>query len=197
MEKDTITSLQIDLLKELANIGSGSAATALSQMLNETVLIDIPSVNICNLSQISEAFGDPEKRKSLAFIQIKDDLNGYILFILEIEDAKHIAKTAAGGYEMDYMLILPEITNIISGSYIRTIAEMINGKIDLTPPQVGEDMIGALTNEIVSSIISIANEVVVINTTLGIKQKTIPSYFVLLLDQDSLNKIFKHFGYNS
>ncbi len=36
------TELQLDALRELANIGAGTAATALSQMLGQEVALDVP-----------------------------------------------------------------------------------------------------------------------------------------------------------
>ena len=41
-----LKALQLDALREVANIGAGHAATALSQMTNRTIMISVPEVNI-------------------------------------------------------------------------------------------------------------------------------------------------------
>ena len=41
-----LKELQLDALREVANIGAGHAATALSQMTNRTIMITVPEVNV-------------------------------------------------------------------------------------------------------------------------------------------------------
>jgi hypothetical protein len=41
-----LKELQLDALREVANIGAGHAATALSQMTNRTIMIAVPEVNV-------------------------------------------------------------------------------------------------------------------------------------------------------
>jgi hypothetical protein len=41
-----LKELQLDALREVANIGAGHAATALSQMTNHTIMIAVPEVNV-------------------------------------------------------------------------------------------------------------------------------------------------------
>jgi len=39
---DNLDNIQIDVLREIGNIGSGNAATALAKMLNKRVNMDVP-----------------------------------------------------------------------------------------------------------------------------------------------------------
>jgi len=41
-----LKELQLDALREVANIGAGHAATALSQLTGRTVMIGVPEVNV-------------------------------------------------------------------------------------------------------------------------------------------------------
>ena len=43
---------QLDALREVANIGAGHAATALSQMIGETIMISVPMINIARLEEV-------------------------------------------------------------------------------------------------------------------------------------------------
>ncbi|MBP2033226.1 chemotaxis protein CheY-P-specific phosphatase CheC [Clostridium algifaecis] len=52
MDYNSLTSIQIDALKEVANIGTGNAATALSQLLNKKVDMNVPFINIVPLEKI-------------------------------------------------------------------------------------------------------------------------------------------------
>ena len=49
------TEMQLDALRELANIGSGTAATALSAMLGRPVDISVPSARALPLAEAVEA----------------------------------------------------------------------------------------------------------------------------------------------
>lgn len=44
-----LKELQFDALKEVANIGAGHAATALSQMTNKKIMISVPEVTVTPL----------------------------------------------------------------------------------------------------------------------------------------------------
>lgn len=55
------SSLQIDVLREISNIGCGNAATALSNMLNKRIDMEIPSVNVLPLAQAPDLLGGAEK----------------------------------------------------------------------------------------------------------------------------------------
>src|SRR5437879_2528484 len=46
-----LKALQLDALKEVANIGAGHAATALSQLTNRRIMISVPELNIARLEE--------------------------------------------------------------------------------------------------------------------------------------------------
>ena len=52
-----LKELQLDALREVANIGAGHAATALSQMTNRTIMISVPEVNVRALEDVAELVG--------------------------------------------------------------------------------------------------------------------------------------------
>ena len=48
---EQLTSLEIDTLREIGSIGTGNAATALSQMLGKEVRITMPEVRIMGYNE--------------------------------------------------------------------------------------------------------------------------------------------------
>ena len=52
--------MQLDALRELANIGSGNAATALSQMLGEDVSLQVPRALALPLADAVDEAGESE-----------------------------------------------------------------------------------------------------------------------------------------
>ena len=55
------TELQLDALRELANIGSGTASTALSAMLGRSVDISVPKAQALPFAEAVEAAGPAEQ----------------------------------------------------------------------------------------------------------------------------------------
>ena len=197
MENREITSVDLDMLQEIGNIGSGSAATALSSMINKTVLIEVPGVKLVKIFEISSTIGNDEDIKTGIFININGTLNGFIILLLDDCDALMLNDLIVNiyGSGVDQEAILSEIGNIISGSYISAIASMINGTINLAPPILGHDMLCSLLDGFVSAICAVADSTVVIENDLIIDDKKIGCSSLLLLETDSLNKLLDYFKF--
>jgi len=68
-----LKELQLDALREVANIGAGHAATALSQMTNRTIMIAVPEVNIRALEEVTDLDMDFAELKELGFAFVELD----------------------------------------------------------------------------------------------------------------------------
>ena len=55
-----LNSEQIDVLKEIGNIGAGNAITALSKMVSKRIDMNVPKVNIVEFKDVAELAGGPE-----------------------------------------------------------------------------------------------------------------------------------------
>src|SRR5207253_9705229 len=55
-----LKELQIDALREVANIGAGHAATALSQLTNRRIMVSVPQLNIARLVEVTQPPGNPQ-----------------------------------------------------------------------------------------------------------------------------------------
>src|SRR5216684_8802113 len=55
-----LKELQSDALREVANIGAGHAATALSQLTNRRIMISVPQINIARLEEVPDLLGNPQ-----------------------------------------------------------------------------------------------------------------------------------------
>ena len=56
---DELNHLELDTLREIGSIGTGNAATALSQMLKRQVRITMPEVRIMGYNEAIEWIGGP------------------------------------------------------------------------------------------------------------------------------------------
>src|SRR5207247_11249951 len=76
-----LKALQIDALREVANIGAGHAATALSQLTNCRVMISVPQINIARLEEVPELLGDPQDVMAAVLMHMLGDLTGRTLLL--------------------------------------------------------------------------------------------------------------------
>ena len=81
-----IDPMMIDVLKEIGNVGTGNAATALATMLNAKVDIGLPQCEMVPFSQITRGFSDPEELVVGVLVQLSGDMDGFIMMVLT-EDA--------------------------------------------------------------------------------------------------------------
>ena len=57
----SLKPMQLDALREVANIGAGHAATALSQMTGQTIMIAVPTINITPLEEVPPSIAAPDE----------------------------------------------------------------------------------------------------------------------------------------
>ena len=57
---DKITSLHLDVLKEIGNIGAAHAATALSDLLQKKIDMRVPNVEMVSFNEMMELAGGSE-----------------------------------------------------------------------------------------------------------------------------------------
>ena len=93
---EDLSPVAIDCLKEIGNIGSGSAANALSQMLGKTVTMRVPDVSVLDYQHVIEQMGGPEKVITGILVHLNGDIQGMIMFLLEDSFAQVVLSTFLG-----------------------------------------------------------------------------------------------------
>ena len=79
---------QLDAIREVANIGAGHAATALSQMTNRKIMITVPRVNVRPLEEASDIVGTPDQVTAAVLMHMMGDLTGRALLMFPESAAK-------------------------------------------------------------------------------------------------------------
>jgi len=147
MSFNNFNPLQMDALREVGNIGSGNAATALSQLLNKKIDMTVPSINIVPFRDIFSRIGGEELVVGV-IVRVLGDTPGNILFVFEKETALGIIESLIGekNSQISEMgsSVLCEIGNIISGSYLNAISKLTNLAIMPSVPAIATDMLGAI-----------------------------------------------------
>ena len=99
---DQMNSLEIDTLREIGSIGTGNAATALSQMLGKEVRITLPEVRIMGYNEAIEWIGGPEAVTAGVLVKMSGDMGGIMLSVQKLELVNIILETMLGQSIQDY-----------------------------------------------------------------------------------------------
>src|ERR1700744_6637820 len=76
------SDMQLDALRELANISSGTAATSLSQMLGRDVDLNVPKAFALPLADAVDAAGDPAQEVTGIVLGVEGDVAGAVLLLV-------------------------------------------------------------------------------------------------------------------
>lgn len=197
MEYSKLNVLQLDALKEVSNIGAGNAATALSMLLGKKIDMTVPAVNVVKLEDIVELTGESEVAGTV--VRVLGDIAGNILLVFDSIIAnkiigKLVGKQEAPDSEMGKS-VLCEIANIISASYMNSIAQLTGLAIAPSVPAVAYDMLSAIltttfieSNQYDEYILDI--ETVFLDDT----EENIGGHFYYIPMPGSLEKILKSIG---
>ena len=101
---EDLNDMQIDVLREVGNIGSGNATTALSSMVGKLIDIEVPKVEVLDFNDAIEAVGGPEKVIAGILIRINGDIDGMIMFLFEQNLIALILETFFGDSTAGYLL---------------------------------------------------------------------------------------------
>lgn len=124
-----LDQMQLDLLKELANIGVGNAVTSLSQMLQDRkITMSIPEVTVEALQDLPDLLGGAETPVAGVYLEAEGDISLVILFVLTLPSVENLIRFLIPGWagEPDELSLsaLKEVGNIITGSYLNAISFM-------------------------------------------------------------------------
>lgn len=198
---DDLNNLQIDVLREIGNIGAGNAATALAKMINRKVEMDVPRVKIIEFKHVSETLGSAESIVAGILLKMEGDLKGKIMFILHLKDAVLLVDILMGrkSYELHEFSeleesALKEIGNILAGSYLSALSTLTNLKIKPSVPELAIDMAGAILSVPAIEFGKIGDSVLYIETEFSEGDEKVIGDFFLVPDVDTYDVLLKALG---
>lgn len=202
---DELNDIQIDVLREIGNIGAGNAATALATILDEQVDISLPTVKVTDFDTATNALGGPETMTVGVLIKYSGEGNGMIMFLLDMEDAKGITKILVQEDEEENEDILSElklsaikeIGNILSSSYINSISTLTGMEMQVSVPYIAIDMAGALMSVPIIEFGAIGDKVMYIDesfTGSGGERHKLQSHVIMFAEIETLKNIMERLG---
>ena len=92
----TYTVDQIDALREIGNIGASHASVALTTLLHQDILVDVPECFICKTLEAPYVLGDAEQSVVAVYLDAYGKGKGSMLLILTEEIARKMTDMLLG-----------------------------------------------------------------------------------------------------
>jgi chemotaxis protein CheC len=134
---------RIDALKEVANIGAGHAATALSLMTGARIMIDVPTINVAPLSELIPGIAEEGAQIVSVLMDMHGSLKGHTLLALPLVTGRRLAdlmlrreRREGGTLDLLEESALKEAGNILGGAYMTALSEFLGMTLLPSPPRL-------------------------------------------------------------
>ena len=198
---DELNSLEIDTLREIGSIGTGNAATALSQLLQREVRITMPEVRIMGYNEAIEWIGGAEEITAGVLMRLGGEINGIMLSVQQIDFVNLVMESMLGRSIKDYMELhemecsaLIEVGNIMISTFINALSGLAEIGINLTVPAFTVDMQGAIMTVPMAEYGGQSDYIMTIGGNFVCDNKQVPCRLLLSPDVRSLNFLLRKLG---
>ncbi|HEX3867303.1 MAG TPA: chemotaxis protein CheC [Gemmatimonadaceae bacterium] len=190
---------QLDALREVANIGAGHAATALSQMIGETIMISVPRINVTRLEEMPRELGAPDEPVAAVLMHMVGDLTGRTLLVFPRRTAGRLAEmllhrpSAGEDFSEMEQSAIKEVGNILSSAYMNALSGFMGMVLLPSPPSLAVDMTSAVLTTAHLQFGSDKDTVFCVESEFLLDEldESLHGYFLLLPDPASLHAILK------
>lgn len=191
----TYSDLQLDALREIANIGSGTAGTALAAMLGRSVDLSVPHVEAVPLVAAVEAVGEPSRPTTAVLLPIMGDMDGVVLLLFRPDAADTLCRLLGvePGTEVGDSA-LSEIGNVLGTSYLNSIAAMTGLALEPRPPEVVTDVLGAIVSSVLTHVAGGDDVALLLDTQLKVEDEECAVSFLLVPEGDGVQELLTRLG---
>jgi chemotaxis protein CheC len=186
---------QMDALQELANIGAAHAATTLSQMIGSLVSMTVPEINLVDIADVGDYFGD--ESTTLVIFELQGDIahGGYLILHYPEDSAMRTANILLGTLstdssmgEMDQSAVL-EVSNIMISAFLSAGSDFIGIIMLPSPPVLIHDMPHAVIESLLAQMNVEVNDVILFKMSLFSDEHHIKGNILLFLEVTTLIRL--------
>jgi len=199
-EVRNLSARQLDALREVANIGAGHAATALSQLTGQTIMISVPRLVVSAVNEIPNHVATREEPVAAVLLRMLGDLTGLTLLVLPRVTALRVAEMMSRKPEGTYTEMgefeqsaIREAWNILSSAYLNALAEFMGMILLPSPPVLAVDLSDAILSSTYLESSKDTDLVFVVECEFYLTEinEQLHGFFFLLPDTASLDQILK------
>ena len=129
MTIEPLSAFELDALREVANIGSGHAATVLSKLTGHSIMIDVPDVRLLSRAAVADTLARPGEPVVVLAMRMLGDLTGDTFFVLQEKNAALLCDLllgrspgSGGAHDEAERSSLQEAGNILAAGFLNALS---------------------------------------------------------------------------
>ena len=188
---------QQDVLNELVNIGFGRAASSLSMLVNQRVLLNVPQFQICQVDQIPGSLNGLAQGELVNVHQLfHGKLNGHTMLLLDVTSASRLVDLLNGGTGQSGPLTaisqeaLAEVGNVVINAFLGAFGNLLKIHLSFTVPSI---KIETLVQILHSLLIKDGNSTfaMIFKLRFQLSQQDISGYLVVVMGDQPLEALLQ------
>ena len=187
-----------DILKEIGNIGTGNAVTALSQMLMHPVDIAVPDLKILKYQEVCSLLDSADELQTGIMVRVGGEMEGMVLFLLSETFTMMVLNKILGEEEREFLnpgemerSLICELGNILCGSYINALGAVMDLKLEVSVPDVCIDMGGAILSVPLSRFLRVSDDILMIDNLFHLGGESFLGRILFIPEPDSLDMMLR------
>jgi chemotaxis protein CheC len=194
-DMQALTEVQRDALREVANIGAGHAATALSTMTGTRIMISVPTITVCPLTELAPMIAEANESVALVPMEMTGSLTGHTILAFPLPTAHRLAalmlrREPLAGDSLSELesSALTETGNILAGTYMNALSDFMRMTLLPSPPSLTVGPAREVLSGTAADTGHVGGYVFCVETEFMIDHVDgrLPGYFLLLPDSGSL-----------
>ena len=205
-DMESFNSLQLDTIREVGNIGTGNAATALSGLLSRKIQMTVPKTELVSIYDLGEHYGNPMQIVGAVFVRSLGGFQCSLIFIQNEEDARLMVELLLKQQFGTFIPVgeipqemtdsaLSEAGNIVLSSFLNAINMLLGTQHQISVPGVAHDMLSSILDVVASIYGQMGETALLVNTELSVEGleegRKISGHIILIPDPDALELLLR------
>ena len=197
-----ISEVQLDIIKEMVNIGSAHASNALSSMVNDTVMIEVPEISKIPITEVENVV--PDEPGVIIHFQFTEGPHLHGIFYIKSEHARKLVETLTGVEPAEEELIdelssenpssltasaLLEMGNILAGAFANVVSQLTGARILTSIPLITYDHPTSTFDAVLAEMCAHTDDVLVFKTLISSQRGPVQLQFLLFPSEEWLKSL--------
>jgi len=207
-QKLLLSDKQQDTLREIGNIGTGNAVTALSRLIKKKIDVTLTDVGVISIDDLPGQFGGSTEKVCGIFCHIDKPSQATILNIFEMKPLMNLIADLAGNKskidpnkvkskkDLDEFAIstITEMGNIMAGHYASALADLLETRLMIDVPEFTMSQAGEIGEFLTHELKAVTEFFILIKTSIKIADLKLKGMFFFIPDISTLSDFFKKLG---
>jgi len=191
----TLTEDQLDIVTETINIGFGRAASSLSILVGQKVLLEIPQITMLTVSELSSSLSTAYSDPAAVQQEFTGGIQGEVILIMDLEIAARFIDLLSGGNGQPRSLTssdreaLLEVGNILLNAYIGSFGNLLNTQINFSVPFLHMHSLDDALSSI--EVDDDDHSVLLVETRFLLNNGTVAGHVALIIEACSLENLLR------